>query len=202
MAVRARDLGADAILVYPPVLLADLTDHEGRFVEVHAALEELGLPIIAFWLYEAAGGCRYSHRVLERILALPHVAGIKVATLDSRSTFQDIAGLVPADKLLITGEDRFLGYSLRLGARSALIGMGAVETNLQAALRRRRRFEGDADRVLRLSEACDRLGAVLFQEPVDGYPAPHAAPARRAGRHPARRDLRSVRPRRSRAAAG
>ncbi len=169
MAVRARDLGADAILVYPPVLLAGLTDHERRFVEVHAALEQLGLPIIAFWLYEAAGGCRYSHRVLERILALPHVAGIKVATLDSRETFQDIASLVPSDKLLITGEDRFLGYSLRLGARSALIGMGAVETRLQAALLTAH-LRGEPDRFLRLSEACDRLGAVLFREPVDGYP--------------------------------
>jgi len=169
MAVRARDLGADAILVYPPVLLADLTDHERRFVEVHAALEQLGLPIIAFWLYEAAGGCRYSHRVLERILALPHVAGIKVATLDSRETFQDIASLMPPGKLLITGEDRFLGYSLRLGARSALIGMGAVETRLQAALLTAH-LRGEPDRFLRLSEACDRLGAVLFREPVDGYP--------------------------------
>ena len=169
MAARARDLGADAILVYPPVLLAGLPDHERRFVEVHAALEPVGLPVIAFWLYEAAGGCRYGPRVLERILALPHVAGIKIATLDSRQTYQDIASLVPPDKLLITGEDRFLGYSLRLGARSALIGMGAVETQLQAALLTADR-RGEADRFLRLSEACDRLGAVLFQEPVDGYP--------------------------------
>jgi 4-hydroxy-tetrahydrodipicolinate synthase len=169
MAVLARDLGADAILVYPPTLLADLRDHDGRFVEVHAALEQVGLPVIAFWLYQAAGGCAYSHRVLDRILALPHVAGIKVATLDSRTTFQDIAALVPANKVLITGEDRFLGYSLRLGARSALIGMGAVETRLQAALLTAH-VRGEADRFLRLSDACDRLGAVLFREPVDGYP--------------------------------
>jgi len=169
MAVRAREVGADAILVYPPVLLADLGDHERRFVDVHAALEPVGLPVIAFWLYGAAGGCTYSHRVLERILALPHVAGIKVATLDSRQTFQDIASLVPPGKLLITGEDLFLGDSLRLGARSALIGMGAVETRLQAALLTAHQ-RGDADRFSRLSQACDRLGAVLFQEPVDGYP--------------------------------
>ena len=38
------------------------------------------------------------------------------------------------DKLLITGEDRFLGYSLMMGARAALIGMGAALTDIQAQL--------------------------------------------------------------------
>ncbi len=169
MAERARDLGADAILVHPPILLAGVRDHERRFVEVHAALESLGLPVVAFWLYAAAGGCDYSHRVLDQILALPHVAGIKVATLDSPKTFQDIASRVPTGKLLITGEDLFLGYSLRLGARCALIGMGAVETGLQADLLAAHR-KGEVDRFLQLSEACDRLGKALFQEPVDAYP--------------------------------
>jgi 4-hydroxy-tetrahydrodipicolinate synthase len=169
MAARARDLGADAVLVYPPALLADLRDRERRMVEVHAEIAEIGLPALAFFLYEAAGGCPYSHRVLDRILALPHVAGIKVATLDSMKTFQDVAARVPPEKLLITGEDRFLGYSLRLGARSALIAMGAVATQLQAALLGSHR-RGEHESFLRLSAACDRLGAVLFQEPVDGYP--------------------------------
>ena len=169
MAARARELGADAILVYPPALLADLDDREHRIVEVHAALEEVALPLLAFLLYQAAGGCPYSHRVLDAILALPAVAGIKVATLDSVVTFQDVAAHVPPDKLLVTGEDRFLGYSLMMGARSALIGMGAARTALQAALlaaHARREHE----RFLRLSAACDRLGAAVFQEPVDGYP--------------------------------
>jgi 4-hydroxy-tetrahydrodipicolinate synthase len=168
MAMRARDLGAEAILAYPPVLLADLEDHELRFVDVHAALAEVGLPVLAFYLYEAAGGCRYSHRVLDRILALPHVAGIKVATLDSVATFQDVAARIPPGKLLLTGEDRFLGYSLMIGARSALIGMGAALTNLPAALLSAH-GRRDHARFLELSAACDRLGAAAFQDPVDGY---------------------------------
>ena len=169
MAAHARDLGADAILVQPPTLLSALRDHERRFVEAHAALKQVGLPLIAFWLYEAAGGCRYSHRVLDQVLALPEVAGIKVATLDSKPTFQDIASRIPAGKVLLTGEDLFLGYSLRLGARSALVGMGAVETQLQVDLLAAH-VRGDVDRFLALSDACDRLSAALFQEPVDGYP--------------------------------
>jgi 4-hydroxy-tetrahydrodipicolinate synthase len=169
MAARARDLGADGLLVYPPALLADLADRERRIVEVHAALQEVGLPVLAFLLYEAAGGCPYSHRAIDRVLALPHVAGIKVATLDSPITFQDVAARVPEGKLLVTGEDRFLGYSLMMGARSALIGMGAAQTGLQAALLAAH-ARGEHERFLRLSSACDRFGAAVFQAPVDGYP--------------------------------
>ena len=168
MARRARDLGADAILAFPPSLLAHLADHERRIVDVHAALADVGLPVLAFCLYEAAGGCAYSPRVVDQLLALPHVAGVKVATLDSVVTFQGIAARVPAEKLLVTGEDRFLGYSLMMGAGAALIGMGAALTGLTAGLLAALR-EGDYPRFVRLSSACDRLGAAAFAEPVDGY---------------------------------
>ena len=168
MARRARDLGADAILVFPPSLLAHLDDHEGRIVDVHAALADVGLPVLAFCLYEAAGGCPYSRRVLDRLLALPHLAGVKVATLDSVVTFQAIAERIPPDKVLVSGEDRFLGYSLMMGARSALIGMGAAKTGLASALLAAHAC-GDAVAFLRLSAACDRLGAAAFREPVEGY---------------------------------
>jgi 4-hydroxy-tetrahydrodipicolinate synthase len=168
MAVRARDLGADALLVFPPALLAGLEDAESRIADVHAALAGVGLPVLAFSLYQAAGGCEYGDGLLERLLALPHVVGVKVATLDSVVRFQEIAARMPAGKLLVSGEDRFLGYSLMMGARCALIGMGAALTALPAALLAAHARQDHA-RFLRLSSACDRLGAIAFQEPVDGY---------------------------------
>jgi 4-hydroxy-tetrahydrodipicolinate synthase len=75
---------------------------------------------------------------------------------------------MPPGKLLVSGEDRFLGYSLMMGARCALIGMGAALTALPAALLAAH-ARGDHARFFRLSSACDRLGAVAFQDPVDGY---------------------------------
>jgi 4-hydroxy-tetrahydrodipicolinate synthase len=72
------------------------------------------------------------------------------------------------DKLLITGEDRFLGYSLRCGAKAALIGMGAVCSDLQAELIDAH-FAGKADRFLELSDLTDRLAEVLFIHPMEGY---------------------------------
>ncbi len=168
MASRARDLGADAILAYPPSLLAGLADADRRIAAVHEALGEVGLPVLLFYLYEAAGGCVYGAELLDLLLALPFVAGIKVATLDSVVTFQRIAARVPVGKLLVTGEDRFLGYSLLMGARAALIGMGAARTAMQAALVAAH-ARGDADDFLRLTRACDALGAAAFRDPVDGY---------------------------------
>jgi 4-hydroxy-tetrahydrodipicolinate synthase len=168
MARAARDLGADAILVFPPSLLADLEDREGRIVDLHAALADVGLPVLAFSLYQAAGGLAYGPRLLDRLLALPHVAGLKVATLDSVVTFQAIAARLPEGKVLLSGEDRFLGYSLMMGARGALVGMAAARTGLEAGLLSAW-ARGDHDTFIRVSAACDRLGAAAFADPVDGY---------------------------------
>jgi 4-hydroxy-tetrahydrodipicolinate synthase len=160
MAREARAGGADALLAFPRAADA---------VAFHQALST-ELPVIAFYLYQAAGGTDYDDETLHRILDLPGVVGIKVATLDSVMTFQRIAAVLRAHpgKVLITGEDRFLGYSLMLGARSALIGMGAALTGLQAELLRAHAAER-WDSFHRLSRACDELSQVTFVSPMEGY---------------------------------
>ena len=160
MAIEARRGRADAILAFP-----ERTDPVGY----HRRLSR-ELPVIAFYLYEAAGGVAYDDDTLEAILQLPGVIGIKVATLDSVVTFQRIADIMSRhpDKLLLTGEDRFLGYSLLMGARAALIGMGAALPELQAELLRARAVE-DWKRFVELSERCDRFSQVTFIQPMEGY---------------------------------
>jgi len=160
MAAEAKAGGADAILAFP----------RGQDpVSYHEALGR-ELPVIAFYLYEAAGGVAYDNPTLHALLALPGVIGIKVATLDSVVTFQRIAGLMRdhPDKLLITGEDRFLGYSLTMGARAALIGMGAALTDLQSALVESFRA-GNFAKFVRLSGLCDRFAEATFIPPMEGY---------------------------------
>jgi 4-hydroxy-tetrahydrodipicolinate synthase len=160
MAIEARRGRADALLVFPQ--RDDPLKHH----------ERLGreLPVIAFWLYEAAGGVAYDDATLHAILDLPSVVGIKIATLDSVMTFQRLAGILRShpDKLLVTGEDRFLGYSMMLGARAALIGMGAALPGLQAGLLRA--YAGrDWPAFHARSAACDRLAAATFIAPMEGY---------------------------------
>ena len=160
MAIEARRGKADALLAFP---------QGSDPVGYHQRLSR-ELPVIAFYLYEAAGGVSYDDHTLHSILQLPNVIGIKVATLDSVMTFQRIAAVLREhpDKLLITGEDRFLGYSLLLGARAALIGMGSALPDLQADLLRARGAE-DWPRFVALSELCDRFGQTTFIEPMEGY---------------------------------
>jgi len=170
-AATAAEFGADALLVYPPSWLRDHEQRDSLIVEHHKRIAALGLPLVLFYLYEAAGGVCYRTEVLDELLALPNVIGIKMATLDSVMTYQDIARHLQAkhaDKLLITGEDRFLGYSLRRGAQAALIGMGAVCTDLQAELIAAH-FSGRAERFLELSDVVDQLAEVLFIDPMEGY---------------------------------
>ncbi len=159
-AIEARRGRADAILIFP-------ARHDP--IAHHARLSR-ELPGIAFYLYEAAGGVAYDDATLHAILDLPGILGIKVATLDSVMTFQRIAALIRSHpgKLLITGEDRFLGYSLMLGARAALIGMGAALPDLQAGLLRAY-AEGNWTRFMTLSARCDEFSQVTFVQPMEGY---------------------------------
>ena len=160
MADAAVAGGADAVLAFPRALDP---------VAYHAALGER-LPVVAFYLYEAAGGVAYDNQVLHGILELPNVVGIKVATLDSVTTFQRIAGLVRAHpgRLLITGEDCFLGYSLAMGAQAALVGMGAALVDVHGRLLEAFR-SGDFASFVRLSGVCDRFAQATFGAPVEGY---------------------------------
>jgi 4-hydroxy-tetrahydrodipicolinate synthase len=159
-AIEARRGRADALLIFPQ--RADPVAHHARLSRE--------LPGIAFYLYEAAGGVAYDDATLHSILDLPGIIGIKVATLDSVMTFQRIAGVMRSHpgKLLITGEDRFLGYSLMLGARAALIGMGAALPDFQAELIRAY-AEEDWRLFTRLTTLCDAFSQVTFIEPMEGY---------------------------------
>ena len=171
MAERAANLGADALLVYAPTWARNHASQDELIVEHHRRVAAVGVPLILFYLYEAAGGISYSPAVLDELLALPSVVGIKMATLDSVMTYQDVSRRLQerhVDKLLITGEDRFLGYSLRRGASAALIGMGAVCCDLQAELLRAH-ARGDAARFLELSDTVDALAEAIFVNPMEGY---------------------------------
>jgi 4-hydroxy-tetrahydrodipicolinate synthase len=171
MACRAAELGAECLLVHPPVALRDRPDRDALIVRYHSRIADAGLPLVLFYLYEAAGGISYSPEVIAELLPRPEVLGIKIATLDSVITFQDIARLVKAKapaKVVITGEDRFLPYSLMSGAQSALIGMAAACTKIQAELLHTH-FQGRSREFLALSSLVDDLAQHTFLSPMDGY---------------------------------
>jgi 4-hydroxy-tetrahydrodipicolinate synthase len=171
MARDAAANGAQALLVHPPKLLHHVAERQELVLDYHRQLASTGRPLILFHLYEAAGGIAYSPDLLRQLLALPQVLGIKLATLDSVMTFQNVAELMRKEfpeKLLITGEDRFLGYSLMCGARAALVGMGAACTGLQHRLMQAY-FQGRGAKFLALSRRVDQLSQAIFIPPMEGY---------------------------------
>ena len=171
MAADALENGAHALMAYAPTPFRQSRKCEDLTIEYHQQLASMGAPLILFYLYEAAGGISYSLALLRSLFALPQVVGIKLATLDSVMTFQDVACLISREfpeKLLITGEDRFLGYSLMCGAQAALIGMGAACTGLQLDLVQAY-FQARAAEFLTLSRLVDELAEGLFVSPMEGY---------------------------------
>ncbi len=173
MTEQAKSLGADAILCHPPTHLRgqNAAQRDEAVVEYHHELSRAGLPLILFYLYEAAGGIDYSPHLLRKLFALPDVIGIKIATLDSVMTFQTLASFVKSEfpsKLLISGEDRFLGYSLMMGADVALVGMGAALTALQAEMMHAF-YAQDFETFLYQSKFVDQFAMATFTDPMEGY---------------------------------
>lgn len=171
MADEALTLGADALMMYAPVLYRGRADQDALILAHAQALARLGAPLLLFYLYEAAGGISYSLPLLGDLLGLPNVVGVKLATLDSVMTFQDVAALLAAEApeaVLVTGEDRFLGYSIMAGAEAALIGMAAACTAPQAELIASWQV-GDLPRFVALTRALDAFSRVTFRAPLEGY---------------------------------
>ncbi|HEY3876479.1 MAG TPA: dihydrodipicolinate synthase family protein [Candidatus Kapabacteria bacterium] len=173
MAEHAAHLEADAILCHPPSQLRMLPsgERDRAVIAYHHDLAKAGLPLILFYLYESAGGISYSIDILRQLFSIPNVIGIKIATLDSVMTFQNLAATIKSefsDKLLITGEDRFLGYSLMMGVDAALVGMGTALTALQYDMMRAY-YKNEVNDFLYRSSAVDRFSMVTFTEPMEGY---------------------------------
>ena len=171
VARHAMSLGADCLLCFPPTSARGCANESDLIVDYHERLSRLGTPLLLFHLYEEAGGIEYSPELLRRLLAIPGVAGIKVATLDSVMTYQAIADLCRREfprSVLVTGEDRFLGYSLMAGARAALVGLAAARTRLSADLMGTW-FASDAAGFIQASAAVDAFAEGIFRRPMPGY---------------------------------
>ena len=171
MAQLAKDLGADAILAYAPVMFRGDKDANRKIIEYHKQIIDVGLPVILFYLYEEAGGVSYTLDVLNELLSMDEVVGVKMATLDSVATYQEISALIERNfpgKVLITGEDRFFGYTVMRGAKAALVGVGSACTTLQKNMMSSY-YDGDYKEFIDLSRKVDKLAECTFTAPMEGY---------------------------------
>jgi 4-hydroxy-tetrahydrodipicolinate synthase len=166
-ATEMAEAGADALLVYPVA-----RDAHPDIPALHATVARAsGLPVIAFVLYEAASGHRYSVDLARRLVATDGVLGIKSAVLDDAVACQDILTACRAerpDTVLFTGEDRMLGPSLMWGADAALVGIAAAVPQVTVEVLDAWLKQRHSDFVAASTRA-DALGALVFRSPVDTY---------------------------------
>ena len=170
MAEEAKAEGADYLLAFPPTPLRKFVRGDDLIVRYHEELEEVGLPVILFYLYEEAGGLSYSNEILKRLFSLDHVVGIKLATLYSVTKMQDLSRFIREEfpeKILITGEDRMFGYSLIRGCQAALVGLGSVLPDLQKEMLES--YFRNKPSFISLMKMVDLLAEALFTEPMEGY---------------------------------
>lgn len=172
VAEDAASSGADVVLVFPPRAFADRSDREAAVLDLHVRVaERIGLPMMLFVLHAAAGGYPYSLPLLRDLLAIPHVLGVKIATLDSAMTCQDVTHLVAhdfPDRLAVTGEDRMFGPSLMWGAQAALVGLAAARCDLTVDLIESW-CSGNGSAFVEACARVDRFAKVTFVDPIEGY---------------------------------
>lgn len=150
--LKAREAGADMLLVIPPFdvrVYRHLSHDSDAVFHVFQRLDrEVGLPMIVFQ-YPDVSGCAYSLDALERIAALDHVVAIK-ASSGSPAKYAELHDRM-ADKLaLLPAADSpsLLGMLLH-GAPGSLIGISVVGTQQWSDLVREA-TRGDARRAKEL----------------------------------------------------
>lgn len=171
MGQQAKELGADAVLIYPPTPFSDQKDMEQKIIEYHRMIASLNITMILFYLYKEAGGISYSKEVLIDLFNINEVKAIKMATLDSVCTYQDVSNLLNEnfpEISLLTGEDRMFGYTLTRGAIGALVGLGAVSPDIQKSMIDAY-FDKNYSDFLDLMYRVDKLAEIIFIQPMEGY---------------------------------
>jgi 4-hydroxy-tetrahydrodipicolinate synthase len=170
MGEEAALLGADVLLADVPAAFRDTPECEQHTFEYHKALSGIGRPLIVRYRHQMTGGPCYSAALLRRLLALPAVAGLTTTALDSVTAYQDLARMMRdefPELTLISGEDRFLGYTLMCGAEAALVALGAAWTGPQVELVSAW-LRGEVKRFVELNRKADAFAEAIFATPVEG----------------------------------
>jgi 4-hydroxy-tetrahydrodipicolinate synthase len=165
-----RDVGADALLMFPiPAYLSEPLDARVP-VGYLEAVGAVGLPMILFQLQPALAGVNFEPETLRAMASVDGVVAIKEASFDARR-FMDTARVIaelPRPITFLTGNDNFILESFMLGATGALIGFGAVMTREQVDMIDAWN-EGRIDDAMALGRRVQRLADVVFARPVGDY---------------------------------
>jgi 4-hydroxy-tetrahydrodipicolinate synthase len=159
-------LPVDAVMFLPPLLFAwgkVGADLKVRFFEdvtreTHLPLVLFQVPVKSYW-YDLETICRIAR--LEKVRALKEASfDIDLFTDTVRSLKRENASME-----VLTGNDRFVAESYRIGAGGALIGVSNLATGKWAAMDLASRA-GDFDKAMAIQRELESLKELVFSEPI------------------------------------
>ncbi|HEU4342330.1 MAG TPA: dihydrodipicolinate synthase family protein [Candidatus Binatia bacterium] len=165
----ARELEAlpvDAVMIFPPLLFAwGKVKGELKFRFFEDLTRATNLPMVLFQV--PVQSYWYDVETVCRIAGLERVVAFKEASFDI-ALFTDTMKELErhnAEMEILTGNDRFVAESYRLGASGALIGVSNVATEKWAAMDRAGRA-GDFERAAEIQKELESLQDLIFSEPI------------------------------------
>jgi 4-hydroxy-tetrahydrodipicolinate synthase len=162
--------GADALAVFPPfpTFLGNPVPSE-MIYRYHAAVADVGLPLIAFQ-FPKAFGPDFPPDTLARLATIPQVVGLKEASFDTPKTVETVATArtLPRRLGILTGSDTFICEAMVLGCDGALIGFAGTATaeliEMHASVERR-----DFARAFAIWERLGPLARYCWRAPIRDY---------------------------------
>jgi 4-hydroxy-tetrahydrodipicolinate synthase len=159
-------LPVDAVMIFPPLLFAwGKVDGELKVRFFEDLTRSTNLPLVLFQI--PVRSYWYDVDTICRIANLDHVAAMKEASFDI-DLFTDTMKQLErqsATMEVLTGNDRFVAESYRLGASGALIGVANVATDKWAAMDLAAQA-GDFDRAGELQRELEAVKELVFSEPI------------------------------------
>jgi 4-hydroxy-tetrahydrodipicolinate synthase len=159
-------LPVDAAMIFPPLLFAwGKVEGELKFRFFEDLTRSTNLPLVLFQI--PVKSYWYDVETICRIAKLEKVVALKEASFDMKlftDTMQQLERQ-NATMEVLTGNDRFVAESYRLGASGALIGVSNVATEKWAAMDSAGRA-GDFDNAAAIQKELESLKELIFTEPI------------------------------------
>jgi 4-hydroxy-tetrahydrodipicolinate synthase len=159
-------LPVDAAMIFPPLLFAwGKVGGELKFRFFEDLTHGTSLPLVLFQI--PVKSYWYDVETICRIARLEKVVAFKEASFDIQLFTNTMRQLERenANMEVLTGNDRFVAESYKLGASGALIGVSNVTTEKWAAMDRAGRT-GDFESADAIQKELESLKELIFSEPI------------------------------------
>jgi 4-hydroxy-tetrahydrodipicolinate synthase len=159
-------LPVDAAMIFPPLLFAwGKVGGELKFRFFEDLTRSTSLPLVLFQI--PVKSYWYDVETICRIAKLEKVVAFKEASFDIQLFTDTMRQLERenANMEVLTGNDRFVAESYKLGAGGALIGVSNVATEKWAAMDRAGRT-GDFESAAAIQKELESLKELIFSEPI------------------------------------